>query len=44
VLVIVTHAGSIAAGVGRAFRCICVCLSTLLKKNGLSYQHQTHTL
>jgi len=40
---VITHTSFIAAGMGRAFSRIClfVCLSALLKENGLSYQHQT---
>ena len=40
---LITHAGCIAAGVGRALSrvCLSVCLSALYMENGLSYQHQT---
>jgi len=42
---VISHAGCIAADVGRAFSRVCmsVCLyvHTLKEENGLSYQHQT---
>ena len=40
---LITHAGCIAAGLGRAFSRVClfVCLFVRALKNGLSYHHQS---